>query len=46
MEVSRHKELSMLAGYVRRANMFADHCASSFLGIARALMLCLGMVVA
>jgi hypothetical protein len=31
MEVRRHKEHPTLAGYVRRANMFADHCASSFL---------------
>jgi site-specific recombinase XerD len=30
-EVSRHKSLDVLAGYVRRADLFKDHAALSFL---------------
>ena len=31
MEVSRHKSLDTLRGYVRRAELFKDHAGSDFL---------------
>jgi site-specific recombinase XerD len=31
MEVSRHKSVDVLAGYVRRADLFKDHAGSGFL---------------
>jgi hypothetical protein len=31
MEVSRHKSVDTLRGYVRRADMFKDHAGGSFL---------------
>ena len=31
MDVSRHKSVDVLRGYVRRAEMFRDHAGSSFL---------------
>jgi site-specific recombinase XerD len=31
MEVSRHKSVDVLSGYVRRANLFVDHAGASFL---------------
>ena len=31
MEVSRHKSVDTLRGYVRRADLFRDHAGASFL---------------
>jgi hypothetical protein len=31
MEVSRHKSVDTLRGYVRRADMFRDHAGAAFL---------------
>jgi hypothetical protein len=31
MEVSRHKSVDTLRGYVRRAELFKDHAGSAFL---------------
>jgi site-specific recombinase XerD len=31
MEVSRHKRIETVAGYVRRANLFKQHAGKSFL---------------
>ncbi len=31
MEVSRHKSMDTLRGYVRRAELFKDHAGSAFL---------------
>jgi hypothetical protein len=31
MEVSRHKSMDTLRGYVRRAELFKDHAGSGFL---------------
>jgi integrase len=31
MEVSRHKSVDTLRGYVRRADLFKDHAGASFL---------------
>jgi len=31
MEVSRHKSVDTLSGYVRRADMFKEHAGSGFL---------------
>ena len=30
-EVSRHKSINVLSGYVRRANLFTEHAAAAFL---------------
>jgi hypothetical protein len=30
-EVSRHKSTDVLAGYVRRTNLFVDHAGAAFL---------------
>jgi hypothetical protein len=31
MEVSRHKSIDILPGYVRRSDLFRDHSGTSFL---------------
>lgn len=31
MEVSRHKSVNTLSGYVRRAELFKDHAGAGFL---------------
>jgi hypothetical protein len=31
MEVSRHKSVDTLRGYVRRANLFHEHAGAAFL---------------
>jgi hypothetical protein len=31
VEVSRHKSVDMLVGYVRRSNLFREHAGAAFL---------------
>ena len=45
MEVSRHKSVDTLRGYVRRVDLFKEHAGAAFLAIALTFIL-LGGVVA